>query len=254
MGKIIGVSNQKGGVGKTTTVINLGACLAEAGKKVLIIDIDPQGNATTGLGLDKNRLDRTTYSLLISDVDAKDCVVRTEYENLDIIPTNVDLSGAEIELIDVEKPQYILKKKIAKVKDDYDYIVIDCPPSLSMLTVNAMTAADAIIVPIQCEFLALEGLKQILDNINRVKKRMNPYLEFDGIVFTMYDGRTNLSPMVVEDVKANVPANRIYSTIIPRNVRLSEAPSFGQPITAYDSRCAGAEAYRNLASEVIARN
>ena len=250
MGRIIAITNQKGGVGKTTTSINLAACLAEAGKKVLLVDIDPQGNSTSGVGIEKEALENTIYELIIGECELKDCIVNTEIENLDVLPSNVNLSGAEIELIGVENREYIIKKEIDKVKNDYDFVIIDCPPSLSMLTVNALTATDTVLVPIQCEYYALEGLSQLIHTINLVKKRLNKNLEIEGVVFTMYDARTNLSLEVVENVKDNLKQN-IYKTIIPRNVRLAEAPSHGLPINLYDSKSAGAESYRLLAEEVI---
>lgn len=250
MARIIAIANQKGGVGKTTTAINLSACLAERNRKVLTIDIDPQGNTTSGLGINKNKLTNTIYQMLIGECSLQDCLINTNIENLDILPSNVNLSGAEIELIGIENREYILKEHVEAIKDNYDYIVIDCPPSLSTLTVNAMTTADTVLVPIQCEFYALEGLTQLMHTISLVKKRLNPNLEIEGVVFTMFDARTNLSLQVVENVKANLKQN-IYKTIIPRNVRLAEAPSHGLPINLYDSKSAGAEGYRQLAHEVI---
>ena len=250
MGRIIAIANQKGGVGKTTTAINLSACLAEAGKKVLMLDCDPQGNATSGLGVNKNTAEITSYDILIGEATAEEAIVHTEYEGLDIIPSNINLSGAEIELIGVEQKEYILQKQISPLRDRYDFIIIDCPPSLNMLTVNAMTTADTVLVPIQCEYYALEGLSQLIHTINLVNQRLNPRLRLEGVVFTMYDARTNLSLQVVENVKANLKQT-IYKTIIPRNVRLAEAPSHGMPINVYDSRSAGAESYRLLAEEVI---
>ena len=252
MGRVIAVANQKGGVGKSTTAINLSACLAEKGKKVLAIDIDPQGNTTSGLGVDKNNVENTLYELLLGEAEAKDTIVKDVVENVDLIPSNVNLSGAEIELIGVDEKEYIMKKIIDKVRRKYDYIIMDCPPSLNMLTINALTAANSVLVPIQCEYYALEGLSQLIHTIELVKERLNKKLVMEGVVFTMYDARTNLSLQVVENVKDNLQQN-IYKTIIPRNVRLAEAPSYGQPITLYDTRSAGTEAYRLLAEEVINR-
>lgn len=252
MGRIIAVANQKGGVGKTTTAINLSACLAEKGKKVLTIDIDPQGNTSSGLGIDKNNLENTIYELLIGECLIEDCLLSDIIENLSLLPSNVNLAGAEIELIGIDEKEYILKKEIAKIKDNYDYLIIDCPPSLNTLTVNALTTADTVLVPIQCEYYALEGLSQLIHTINLVKQRLNPDLEIEGVVFTMFDARTNLSLQVVENVKSNLKQT-IYKSIIPRNVRLAEAPSHGLPINLYDPKSAGAEGYRDLAEEVIER-
>jgi chromosome partitioning protein len=247
---VIAIANQKGGVGKTTTAINLSACLAEKEKKVLTIDIDPQGNTSSGLGIDKNSLTNTIYQMLIGECTLEECKIESQIENLDILPSNVNLAGAEIELIGIEGREYILKKHVDRIRDDYDFIIIDCPPSLNTLTVNAMTTADTVLVPIQCEFYALEGLTQLIHTIKLVKQRLNPTLEIEGVVFTMYDARTNLSLQVVENVKGNLKQN-IYKSIIPRNVRLAEAPSHGLPINLYDSKSAGAEGYRQLAYEVI---
>ena len=252
MGRIIAVANQKGGVGKTTTSINLAACLAEKGKKVLAVDMDPQGNLTSGLGVDKDSVEKSIYELIIGEVDIKEVINKEVLENLDIIPTSIDLSAAEIELIGVDDKEYILRNAIGQVKDQYDFVIIDCPPSLSMLTINAMTTADSVIVPIQCEYYALEGLSQLIHTVELVKDRLNSKLEIEGVVFTMYDARTNLSLQVVENVKDNLQQN-IYKTIIPRNIRLAEAPSYGLPINKYDPKSTGAESYMRLADEVIER-
>lgn len=252
MGRTIAIANQKGGVGKTTTAINLSACLAEAGQRVLTIDFDPQGNATTGLGLEKEQIEDTVYELLLSDCTLEDCLMRDVQENLDVLPSDSNLAGAEIELLDVENKESVLNGYLETIRDQYDFIIIDCPPSLSLLTINALVAADTVLVPIQCEYYALEGLSQVLRTIGLVRKKMNPSLELEGVVFTMYDARTNLSLQVVENVKQNLN-ERIYKTIIPRNVRLAEAPSHGMPINLYDSRSTGAESYRLLAAEVISR-
>lgn len=249
MERIIAIANQKGGVGKTTTAINLSAALAELGKRVLTIDMDPQGNTTSGLGIDKDEQENTIYELLIGESDIKECIIPCVVDHLMVIPSNVNLSGAEIELIGVKEKEYILKKQVETIYDDFDFIVIDCPPALSMLTINAMTTANSVLVPIQCEYYALEGLSQLIYTINLVKDRLNQDLFIEGVVFTMYDSRTNLSMQVVENVKNNLNQN-IYKTIIPRNVRLAEAPSHGLPITMYDHKSAGAESYRNLAKEV----
>ena len=250
MKRIIAVANQKGGVGKTTTAVNLSACIAEAGKRVLVIDMDPQGNTTSGFGIDKDSIENTIYEVLIGECDLKDAIQTTAVKKLDIVTSNIDLTGAEIELLNVEEKEYILRKEAETVENSYDYIIIDCPPSLNMLTVNAMTTADTVLIPIQCEYYALEGLSQLMYTIDLVKNRLNEDLMVEGVVFTMYDSRTNLSAQVVENVKDNLEYN-IYNTIIPRNVRLAEAPSYGMPITIYDPKSAGAESYRKLAKEVI---
>jgi chromosome partitioning protein len=253
MGKIIAVANQKGGVGKTTTSINLSACLAAKGKKVLVIDIDPQGNTTSGYGIEKNELENTIYELILGDCSIEDSIIREVFPNISILPSNVNLAAAEIELIGVERKEYILKNEVDWVKDKYDFIIIDCPPSLSLLTVNAMTTADKVLVPIQCEYYALEGLSQLIHTVNLVRERLNPNLDMDGVVFTMYDSRTNLSAQVVENVRKNL-TQKVYDTVIPRNIRLAEAPSYGQPINMYDPKSAGAESYMSLADEVIKNN
>ena len=252
MGRVISVVNQKGGVGKSTTAINLSACLAEKGKKVLAVDMDPQGNTTSGLGIEKDEQEITLYDILLGETDAKDAIIHEVYENLDLIPSNTDLAGAEVELVGLDDREYMLKTAIDPLKDQYDFIILDCPPSLSILTINAMTASDTVLVPIQCEYYALEGLSQLIHTVDLVKERLNAKIEIEGVVFTMYDARTNLSMQVVENVKNNL-TQRIYQTVIPRNVRLAEAPSYGQPITLYDPKSAGADSYRRLADEVISR-
>ncbi len=252
MGRIIAIANQKGGVGKTTTAINLSACLAESRQRVLAVDFDPQGNETSGLGIEKSSIERTVYDLLVGECEIEECLITNVQENLDLLPSNVDLAGAEIELLEIENKETLLKTYLEKIKNHYDFIIIDCPPSLNLLTINALTAANTVLVPIQCEYYALEGLSQVLKTVNLVKKKLNPALEMEGVVFTMYDARTNLSLELVESVKNNLNQN-IYKTIIPRNVRLAEAPSHGMPINLYDSRSAGAESYRLLAAEVISR-
>ena len=248
--RIIAVTNQKGGVGKTTTAINLSASLAEAGKKVLLIDADQQGNSTSGLGLDKNNVEPTIYQIFLGEATVEESRQTTCMPGLDLIPANISLTGAEIELIGAENREFILKKALEPILDQYDFILIDCPPSLNFITVNAMVAAHTILVPIQCEYFALEGLEQLLYTISLVKKRLNPTLEIEGIVFTMYDARTNLSLQVVEEVKRSL-GNSVYRTIIPRNVRLGEAPSHGLPINLYDPKSKGAESYALLAEEVM---
>ena len=253
MGKIIAIANQKGGVGKTTTTINLSAAMAEQGKKVLVIDMDPQGNTTSGFGMDKNERDNTVYELMLGEKGIHDCIQKNIEAGVDLLPANVNLAAAEIELIDETGKEYILKKEADKVKEEYDYVIIDCPPSLSMLTINAMTTADTVLVPIQCEYYALEGLSQLMRTVALVKERLNQKLGIEGIVFTMYDGRTNLSLQVVENVKDHIQ-ERVFKTIIPRNIRLAEAPSYGKPINLYEPRSAGAEAYRLLAEEIMEDN
>ena len=251
MGRTIVIANQKGGVGKTTTTINLSASLAELGKKVLVVDMDPQGNTTSGLGVDKEE-GNTVYELLLEEKTLEECLRKEIFPNLSLIPSNVDLAGAEIELVNVENKENLLKNALDQIKEDYDFILIDCPPSLNVLTINSMCAGDTVLVPIQCEYYALEGLSQLMHTIDLVRERLNSDLEMEGVVFTMYDARTNLSLQVVENVKNNLDQT-IYKSIIPRNVRLAEAPSHGLPITIYDTKSAGAEAYRLLAEEVIHR-
>ena len=245
MGKVIAIANQKGGVGKTTTSINLSASLAEKGKKVLVIDTDPQGNTTSGFGIDKNDLDTTIYDLMLGESSIQDCILKEVVKNVDILPSNVNLAATEIELIGVDKKEYILKNEVDWVRDKYDFIIIDCPPSLNSLTINALTTADTVLVPIQCEYYALEGLSQLIHTVNLVKERLNPALDMEGVVFTMYDSRTNLSMQVVENVKSHLNQT-VYETMIPRNIRLAEAPSYGMPIHIYDPKSAGAEAYMKL--------
>ena len=252
MGRTIVIANQKGGVGKTTTAINLSASLAELGQKVLIIDMDQQGNTTSGLGIEKDDREYTIYELLLGECSIEDCFTESVCENLTVIPSNINLAAAEIELIGTEGKEFILRDAVSTIKDKYDFVLIDCPPSLNILTINAMCTADTILVPIQCEYYALEGLSQLIHTIELVRERLNSDLEIEGVVFTMYDARTNLSLEVVENVKSNLNQN-IYKTIIPRNVRLAEAPSYGMPITKYDAKSTGAESYRLLAEEVIHR-
>ena len=252
MGRIIAIANQKGGVGKTTTSINLSAALAEYGKKILVIDTDPQGNTTSGLGVHKNNLDNTIYELILGECSIHECILKDVLKGVSILPSNVNLAAAEIELIGLDRKEFIIKKEVDWVKDQYDYILIDCPPSLSMLTVNAMTTANTVLVPIQCEYYALEGLSQLIHTVNLVKERLNPDLAMEGVVFTMFDSRTNLSNQVVENVKEHFH-QKVFNTVIPRNIRLAEAPSYGMPISSYDAKSAGAEAYRLLAKEIIER-
>lgn len=253
MGKIIAIANQKGGVGKTTTSINLAASLASKGKKVLAIDADPQGNMTSGFGIDKNNLDNTIYELILGECSVRDCIINNETNHVYVVASNVNLAAAEIELIGVDKKEFILKNEVDYIRDDFDFIIIDCPPSLNMLTINAMTTADSVLVPIQCEYYALEGLSQLIHTMNLVKERLNPKLKMEGVVFTMFDSRTNLSTQVVENVKENL-SQRVYKTMIPRNIRLAEAPSYGMPINLYDIKSAGAEAYMLLADEILQNN
>ena len=251
MGKAIAIFNQKGGVGKTTTNINLAACLAIRGKKVLILDIDPQGNTTSGIGVTKRNLKNTVYNILIDkDYDPRKAIIKTNVENLDLIPASVDLAGAEVELVGMEGRESALKDGLEKIKGNYDYIFIDCPPSLGLLTINSLAAVDSVLVPIQCEFYALEGVSQLVSTIDLVKRSLNPKLEIQGVILSMFDGRTNLSLQVVQEVKKYF-GNKVYATVIPRNVRLAEAPSYGMPITEYDPKSKGAEAYGDFADEFL---
>lgn len=250
MGKIIAITNQKGGVGKTTTSVNLSACIAKLGKKVLLIDMDPQGNASSGLGIDKDNLEACIYDVLINDVAVGDVIVPTAIKKLKIAPASIDLAGAGVELVGLPKREYILKKALKSIKDEYDYIFIDCPPSLDLLTINALVAANGVLIPIQSEFYALEGVSQLMNTVNLVKKSLNEKLEVEGVLLTMFDGRTNLSIQVADEVKKYF-TTKVYKTIIPRNVRLSEAPSYGEPIIIYDPKSKGAEVYMKLAKEVL---
>ena len=250
MGKVIAITNQKGGVGKTTTSVNLSACIAKLGKKVLLIDMDPQGNASSGLGIDKDNLELCLYDVLINGMTMNDVIVPTALKKLKIAPASIDLAGAGVELVNLPKREHILKKALKEVKDDYDFIFIDCPPSLDLLTLNALTAADGVLIPIQSEFYALEGVSQLINTVNLVKKSLNEKLEVEGVLLTMFDGRTNLSIQVADEVKKFF-TTKVYKTIIPRNVRLSEAPSYGEPIIIYDPKSKGAEVYMKLAKEVI---
>ena len=252
MARIISVANQKGGVGKTTTTVNLGACLAQDGKKVLLIDSDAQGNATSGLGVRKPDVKQDIYDVLVNEVSIKETIIKTSRENLSIVPATLQLAGAEIELTSMMARESRLKSALAEVSDEYDFILVDCPPSLGHLTINAFTASDAILIPVQCEYYALEGLSQLLNTVRLVQKHFNPGLEIEGVLLTMYDARTNLGAEVVEEVRRYFP-EKVYDTIIPRNVRLSEAPSHGKPIIDYDPRSKGAEVYQALAKEVLVR-
>lgn len=248
--KTIAIANQKGGVGKTTTAVNLSACLAKKGQRVLLVDCDPQGNSTSGVGVDKRRCEKTVYDVLIGDTKAEEVIVKTPYENLSVCPSNISLSGAEIELVSEMGRETKLKNAIKSVQDKFDVVIIDAPPSLGLITINVLTAADSVIVPIQCEYYALEGVSQLMSTIKKVKQVLNPELEIEGILMTMFDSRTNLSIQVIEEVKKFFP-NKVYKTLIPRNVRLSEAPSFGKPIIYYDIASKGSESYLDLADEIL---
>lgn len=253
MGKIIAVTNQKGGVGKTTTAVNLASCLGYKGMNTLLIDSDPQGNATSGLGIDKSTIKASTYNCLVDDSKVHDAIIKTKYKNLSIIASNAELSAAEIELAYEDKREFFLKKAIMSVQDEFDFIIIDSPPALGMLTINILSAANSVLIPIQCEYYALEGLSQLMSSVRMVKQRLNPDIEIEGVLATMYDGRTNLSIQVLDEVKKFFP-DKVYASVIPRNVRLSESPSFGEPIIEYDIASRGAEAYLSLANEVIRAN
>ncbi len=253
MGKVIAIANQKGGVGKTTTAVNLSACLGQKGKKTLLIDIDPQGNSTSGLGVDPRKIEKSIYDCLINDVPMSEVLVETGFDGLWVCPSNIDLAGAELELVAKENREYVLKNSINEIKGDFDFIFIDCPPSLGLITLNSFTAADSVLVPIQCEYYALEGLGQLTNTIKMIKKKLNPELSLEGVLLTMFDARTNLSIQVVDEVKKFFKG-KVYASIIPRNVRLSEAPSFGQPIIQYDKHSKGAVCYMDLADEVIENN
>ena len=250
MAKIVSIVNQKGGVGKTTTAVNLTAALGILGKRMLLVDIDPQGNSTSGCGISKRGLKNSSYSVLIGESSVKDSVVHTEFENVDVLPSSMDLAGAELEMVDMKKREQRLKDALGDVYDDYDFIILDCPPSLGLITLNALCASNTVLVPIQCEFFALEGLSQLISTVRTVKRLYNPYIDIEGVILTMYDGRLNLTRQVVEEVKKCFP-QKVYASFIPRSVRLSEAPSYGQPIMYYDRNSKGALAYTDLANEFL---
>lgn len=253
MGKTIAIVNQKGGVGKTTTAVNLAAAIGYNGYKVLLVDADPQGNATSGLGVNKREVKKSTYDMVVSSAKAADILIKTPFKNLDLIASDMNLAGAELELVDLDNRESRMRNSLAPVKDDYDFIIVDCPPSLGLLTVNILCASDSVIVPIQCEYYALEGLSQLMNTIRQVKRLYNPLVELEGVLLTMYDGRLNLTQQVVSEVKRFFP-QKVYGTVIPRNVRLSEAPSFGQPVYYYDKSSKGSTAYDEFAKELLKKN
>ena len=248
--EVIAIANQKGGVGKTTTNVNLSASIGKLGKKVLVLDMDPQGNTTSGYGIDKNTIENTIYEVIVDGLDIHDAIIKTDFDNIYLVAAASELAGAEIELANEKDREYKLKNSLDKIKDDYDYIFIDCPPSLGMLTINSLTASDSVLIPIQCEYYALEGVSQLMSTFKLVKKRLNPNIEIQGVVLSMFDGRANLSIQVVEEVKKYFKGS-VYTTLIPRNVRLAEAPSYGKPVIYYDTKCRGTEAYKELAEEFI---
>ena len=253
MGKIIAVTNQKGGVGKTTTAVNLASALGAMNKKVLLVDIDPQGNATSGLGIDKQENEQSSYNVMIGEMTAESAAIKTEFKNVSIVPSDIRMAGADLEISELDNRESILKKGLAAVRDNYDFVLIDCPPSLNLITINALNAADSVLVPIQCEYYALEGLAQLTNTVSRIKRTFNAHLETEGVLFTMYDGRLNLTQEVAEQVKKYFP-KQVFKTVIPRTVRLSEAPSYGQPINYFDKKSKGADAYDKLAKEIIKKN
>ena len=252
MAKVIAVANQKGGVGKTTTAVNIAAALGYYDKKTLLVDIDPQGNATSGVGFDKRSIEKSTYEILLAEAKADEVIQHTKYKNLDVMPAGIDLAAAEFEIMEASDRLHRLKKALLTVKANYDYIIIDCPPSLGIITTNALNAADSVLVPIQCEYYALEGLSQLMNSVRYVKRKLNEHIYIEGVLLTMYDGRLNLTQQVVSEVKQFFP-KKVFGTVIPRGVRLSEAPSFGMPIMYYDKNCKGSEAYLNLGQELIAK-